>query len=145
MLFKQQILEAVFLKIGALKNFTKIIGKYLYQSLFLLKLQAYSCNFIKKEASAMVCSCEFCKTFKNTFLIEHLKWLPLRFGITSLWKHLQYWYYRVKGRKFKTSANSGGTYKKPTSFLEFLRFPYFLIKILQKLRCLLVSNQLFDQ
>ena len=73
MLFKHQILEALFLKIGALKNFTKIIGKYLYQSLFLLKLQAYSCNFIKKEASAMVCSWEFCKTFKNTFFIEHLQ------------------------------------------------------------------------
>ena len=34
---------------------------------FLLKLQASSCNFIKKEALAQALSCEFCKIFKNTF------------------------------------------------------------------------------
>ena len=32
---------------------------------FLIKLQA--CNFIKKEALALVFSCEFCETSKNTF------------------------------------------------------------------------------
>ena len=34
---------------------------------FLLKLQASSCNFIKKEALVPALSCEFCKIFKNTF------------------------------------------------------------------------------
>ena len=34
---------------------------------FLLKLQASSCNFIKKEALAQALSSEFCKIFKNTF------------------------------------------------------------------------------
>ena len=34
---------------------------------FLLKLQASSCNFIKKEALVQALSCEFCKNFKNTF------------------------------------------------------------------------------
>ena len=33
---------------------------------FLLKLQA-SYNFIKKEISAQVFSCEFCNIFKNSF------------------------------------------------------------------------------
>ena len=32
-----------------------------------------SCNFIKKETLAQVCSCKFCKIFKNTFFTEHLR------------------------------------------------------------------------
>ena len=35
------------------------------------------CNFIKKGSLAQVFSCEFCKSFKNTFFIEHLCWLLL--------------------------------------------------------------------
>ena len=34
-------------------------------------------NFIKKETLAQVLSCEFCEFFKNTFFIEHLRWLLL--------------------------------------------------------------------
>ena len=37
------------------------------ESLFLMKLQASVCNFIKKEDLAQVFSCEFCETFKNSF------------------------------------------------------------------------------
>ena len=44
------------------KNFEKITGKHLCQSLF-FKLQVF---FIKKkEILAQVSSCEFCETFKN--------------------------------------------------------------------------------
>ena len=32
-------------------------------------------NFVKKEALALVFSCEFCKIYKNTFFTEHLQWL----------------------------------------------------------------------
>ena len=42
----------VFFKKGVLRNFAKFTGKYLSQSLFLIKLQY---------------SCEFCKISKNTF------------------------------------------------------------------------------
>ena len=42
---------------------------------FLIKLLALGCNFIKKETLAQVFSCEFCEIFKNTFFIEHLRWL----------------------------------------------------------------------
>ena len=35
---------------------------------FLIKLQAHSCNFIKKETLAQVLSWEFSKIFKNTFV-----------------------------------------------------------------------------
>ena len=31
-----------------------------------------ACNVIKKENLAQVFSCEFCKTSKNTFFIEHV-------------------------------------------------------------------------
>ena len=37
------------------------------ESLFLMKLQALACNFIKKETLAQVFSCEICETSKNTF------------------------------------------------------------------------------
>ena len=48
----------------------------MYQSLFLLKLQAEACHFIKKETVAQMFSCEFCEIFKNTFFTEHL-WTTL--------------------------------------------------------------------
>ena len=32
-----------------------------------------ACNFIKKETSATVLSCELCETFKNVFLTEYLR------------------------------------------------------------------------
>ena len=37
---------------------------------FLLKFQAYTCNFIKKETLTQVFSYEFCEIFKNTIFIE---------------------------------------------------------------------------
>ena len=36
------------------------------------KLQTCSC--IKKETSTQVLSCEYCKTFKNSFFIEYVRW-----------------------------------------------------------------------
>ena len=53
----------VFCKKGALRNFTKFIGKHLCKSLFFNKV----CNFIKKEILAQVFSCEFCEISKSTF------------------------------------------------------------------------------
>ena len=34
---------------------------------YLIKLQASSCNFIKKETLAQVFSCQFCEISRNTF------------------------------------------------------------------------------
>ena len=53
------------------KNFAKFTGKHLCQS------QVSACNFIKKETLVQVFSCEVCEIFKNTFLIEYLRWLLL--------------------------------------------------------------------
>ena len=36
-------------KKGILKNFANFTGKHLYWSLFIIKLQVYACNFIKKR------------------------------------------------------------------------------------------------
>ena len=44
---------------------------------FLIKLQAWVCNFIEKEALAQAFSFEFCEISKNTFFTEHLRWLLL--------------------------------------------------------------------
>ena len=41
--------------------------KHLCRSLFLIKLEALACNFIKKETLALVLSCEFFKISKHTF------------------------------------------------------------------------------
>ena len=61
----------VYYKKGVLKNFAKLTGKHLCQSLFLNKAASTAYNFIKKETLAQVFSCEFCKIFKNPFLTEH--------------------------------------------------------------------------
>ena len=62
---------------GVLKNLAKFTGKHLCESLFfnkvaglvsfLIKLQAWACNFIKKETLAQLFSREFCEISKNTF------------------------------------------------------------------------------
>ena len=62
-LLQKQPLE-VFYKKVVLKNFTKLIGKHMCHSLFFNKV-------------AWQFSCEFCEIFKNTFSIEHLRWLLL--------------------------------------------------------------------
>ena len=44
--------------------------KHLCRSLFLIKLEALACNFIKKETLALVLSCEFSKFLSTPFLTE---------------------------------------------------------------------------
>ena len=56
-----------------IKNLTKHTGKHLCQSIFLIKLQAETCNFIKQEALAQVFSCEFCEIFKNIISADHIR------------------------------------------------------------------------
>ena len=69
--------QEVFCKKGVLRNFAKFTGEPLCESLFFNKVAGGSCNFIKKETLAQVFSCEFCEISKNTFFIEHLRWLLL--------------------------------------------------------------------
>ena len=60
----------MFYKKSVLKNFAKLTGKHLCQSLFIN-------NFIKKEALAQVLSDEFATFLRTPFFIEHLWWLLL--------------------------------------------------------------------
>ena len=79
------------IKKHVLKNF----AKHLFQSRFLIKLQAETCNFNKKETLAQSLSCEFWKIIKNSFFIEHLRWLDLvniyalTFKLTALVKNFK--------------------------------------------------------
>ena len=52
-----------------LKNFAKLTRKSLFQSLFLIELQATACNFFKREALAQLFYCKFSENFKNIFLL----------------------------------------------------------------------------
>ena len=51
---------------GVLRNFAKLTGKHLCQSLF------RACNFIKKETLAQAFSCEFREISKNTHFKENV-------------------------------------------------------------------------
>ena len=66
-------------------------GKQLCQSLFFNKvngLQALDlrpATLSKKRLRHRLFPCEFCEIFKNTFFIEHLRWLLLK------WRQVLYW------------------------------------------------------
>ena len=66
-------------------------GKQLCQSLFFNKvagLQALDlrpATISKKRLRRRLFPCEFCEIFKNTFFIEHLRWLLLK------WRQVLYW------------------------------------------------------
>ena len=67
----------MFLKVS--QNFT---GKLLCQSLFLNKVSGLRPTTLLKKrllhyALTQVLSCKFCEISKNTFFMEHLRWLPL--------------------------------------------------------------------
>ena len=63
----------VFCKKGVLRNFAKITGKQLCQSLCFNKVADQACNFIKIETLAQVFSCEFGEISRNTFFSLHLR------------------------------------------------------------------------
>ena len=61
---------------GVFRNFPKFTGKHLWQSLFLIRLQASGFRpgtLLKKETLVQVLSCESCEIAKNTFFKEHLR------------------------------------------------------------------------
>ena len=71
--------QNVFIKKAVLKNFAIFTGKQLFWSLFFNKnASLQSCNFIKKETTTQVFSCEYCKIFKNTILKNICERLLLR-------------------------------------------------------------------
>ena len=57
-------------KKGVLKNFAIFTGKFLCWSLFLIKVLAQACKFIK-ETAKQVLSCKYCENFKNIYFAEY--------------------------------------------------------------------------
>ena len=68
--------EAVTRRMSCEKDVLKNLARDYARASFLIKLQALG-NFVKREALAQVISYEFCEIFKNTFFIEHHRWLFL--------------------------------------------------------------------
>ena len=58
---------------------------------FLIKMQAYACNFIKKETLAQVFSCEICEISKNIFFHR----TPLVAVSANLPKGGNFWYFFI--------------------------------------------------
>ena len=59
---------------GVLINFAKLTGKNLRQSLFFNKVAGLKpTTLLKKKILVQVFSCKFCKIYKNTFFIEHVR------------------------------------------------------------------------
>ena len=67
----------VFCKNGVLKNFATFTGKHLCQSLFVIKLQPNTCNFIEKRLWHRCFPVNFVKFLGTPFFIEQLWWLLL--------------------------------------------------------------------
>ena len=59
-----------FCKKGVFKNFTIFTENVRARILFLIKLQAKACSFIRKGTLAQISFCEFFEIFKNIFFIE---------------------------------------------------------------------------
>ena len=70
----------VFCKKGVIRNFTKLTGKHLCESLFFNKIAGLRLEETG-ETLAQVFSCEFCEIFKNIFWKEHLR---ITFSKTTL-------------------------------------------------------------
>ena len=68
------------------KIFSIFTGKDLRHNLFLIKLQAF--RPIEKETPTQVFFCEYYEILKNSFFIEHLRWLPLILQI-FIWSSLR--------------------------------------------------------
>ena len=59
--------QEVFCEKGVLRNFTKLTGKHLCQSLFFKKVADLMPATLSKKTLAQVLSCEFCEIPTNTF------------------------------------------------------------------------------
>ena len=96
----------MFIRIDVLKIFAIFTGKHLCWSLFLLKLQAFSCGHFK--------------IFKSSFFIEHFWWLLLK-------SHSD-WYLEVFG-KVHIHTSTAVT-SKGLAFVAFYKYIFLLLSFL---------------
>ena len=75
----------VFCKKGVFENFANSQESTSVRVSFLIKFQALGLQlYFKKETLTQAFSGEFYKIFKNTFFIEHIRWLLLIFQVLIL-------------------------------------------------------------
>ena len=67
----------MFFKIGVPKNFANFSGKHQCWSLFLIKLQALVCNFIKKSLQQRHFPVKLAKLLRTPIFTEQFRWLLL--------------------------------------------------------------------
>ena len=80
-----------------------------------------ACKVIWKKTLTQMCSCEFCKIFKNTFYIEHLRRLLLYSG--TVWKVFQYGVF--PGPYFPVFSPNAGKYRPgKTSYSRIVGFSF---------------------
>ena len=72
MFFQKQAPE-VFCKKVFLKMSQNSLESTCARVSFLIKLQSWACNFIKKETLAQAFSCKFCEISMNALYTEHLR------------------------------------------------------------------------
>ena len=84
----------MFCKICVLKNFVKFTGKQLCQSLLFNKVAGLRPVTLLKKRLWQMFSCEFREVFRNTFFIEHLRWLLLNktYKKMSVWSPWNYFF-----------------------------------------------------
>ena len=75
--------KQVFLKISQCLQKTPV-----FESLFNKAGALKACIFIKKEIPTQVFSCEYCKIFKNSFLVKHFLFIILLRDDRILWTSL---------------------------------------------------------
>ena len=75
---------------GVLRNFAKLSGKHLCQSLFFNKVAVLrAVTITKKQTLRQMFSCEFCVISKSKFFTEHL-WATA--SVWSKWSLFKWWY-----------------------------------------------------
>ena len=80
----------MFLKIGVIKTFSIFTEKHLCWSLLPINLKTKGLHLYKKEPATQQFSCEYCKIFKNSFFIGHLRWLLCRLPLKEIYLFLIY-------------------------------------------------------
>ena len=91
----------MFFKIDVPENFANFTRKLLCWSLFLIKLQALACNFIKKSLQHSV-SYEHSEIFNNTSFTEQLRQLFLK-GLTNQSDQIHIFTFYILVRKKATT------------------------------------------
>ena len=83
----QKQLDVLYKK-GVLRNFEKLTGKQLCQSLSFNKVGGLRPATLLQKNSGRDVFCKFCEISKNTFFTEHLWWLLLNFAGILLQKKI---------------------------------------------------------